>query len=265
MAILVVVASSVLPQAQARTICTVYADAKTGAILSRQGDCDRRVTPASTFKIPLSLMGFDTGFLTDEHNPTLLFRTGYPDWGGAAWHEPTDPERWIAYSVVWYSQQLTHAIGAAKFQQYTDAFAFGNADLTGDPGKQNGLDRAWLGSSLHVSAVEQVVFLTKLLNYRLPVGTKAVDTTKRIVPSIALPNGWDIHGKTGTAFPRDADGHADEEHGFGWYVGWAIKGEQTIVFANLLQDDRRETQSAGLRARDALLQTFPPPSIASSH
>jgi beta-lactamase class D len=57
--------------AQARTICTAIADAKTGARLMHDGDCGTRFTPASTFKVALSVLGYDTGFLQDEHSPTL--------------------------------------------------------------------------------------------------------------------------------------------------------------------------------------------------
>ncbi len=61
----------------------------------QEGDCATRVTPASTFKIAISLMGFDSGFLKDAHTPTLPYREGYVDWGGAEWLKPTDPTRWI--------------------------------------------------------------------------------------------------------------------------------------------------------------------------
>ncbi|MFX5793638.1 penicillin-binding transpeptidase domain-containing protein, partial [Acinetobacter baumannii] len=56
----------VSPTAHARTLCTVIADAASGNVLMQEGDCATRVTPASTFKIALSLMGFDAGILKDE-------------------------------------------------------------------------------------------------------------------------------------------------------------------------------------------------------
>lgn len=48
--------------AQARTRCTVIADAKTGQIKSQRCDCAERDTPAFTFKIAISLMGYDSAF-----------------------------------------------------------------------------------------------------------------------------------------------------------------------------------------------------------
>ena len=35
---------------------------------------------ASTFKIAISLMGFDATFLQDEHSPALPYQPGDPDW-----------------------------------------------------------------------------------------------------------------------------------------------------------------------------------------
>lgn len=59
--------------AHAWPLCTLVADAATGRPIVREGQCGERVTPASTFKIALSLMGYDAGVLRDAHAPTLAF------------------------------------------------------------------------------------------------------------------------------------------------------------------------------------------------
>ncbi|WP_323122003.1 class D beta-lactamase [Burkholderia alba] len=245
--------------ASARTICTVVADAATGKPLVEQGDCAGRVTPASTFKIAISLMGFDSGFLKDEHAPTLPYRDGYPDWGGDAWRQPTDPARWIRYSVVWYSRQVGHALGEARFQRYIDAFGYGNRDASGAVGKHNGTSVAWNNSSLRISPLEQIAFLRKVVNRQLPVTPRAFDMTERITGIGTQPDGWDVHGKAGTGSPTTAalDGTYDRAHAYGWFVGWASKGTRTLVFARLIQDDVPTAPNAGVRARDALLAEWP--------
>lgn len=248
--------------ALAGTICTIIADTRSDEVLLEQGDCSSRVTPASTFKIAISLMGFDAAFLQDEHSPTLPYRPGDPDWGGAAWLEPTDPARWFQYSVVWFSQRVTHALGEATVKRYAESFKYGNADLSGDPGKYNGLDRAWISSSLKISPHEQITFLKRLVNRELPVSPLAIDMTGRISQIAQRPDGWDVHGKTGTAFPRMGGGTSDEAHGYGWFVGWATKGEHCLVFARLVQDDHAQPIPAGLRVRDALIEQWP--ELASS-
>jgi len=239
---------------QARTICTVVADAKTGQPLLQQGQCNERYTPASTFKIALSVMGYDAGFLKDEHNPTLNIRAGDPDWGGDNWRQPTDAVRWLKYSVVWYSQRITHALGEPRLRQYATAFGYGNADFSGDPGKNNGLQRSWISSSLKISPLEQIAFLSKLVNRQLPVSQHAFDMTFKVVEQTALPSGWTVHGKTGMAYPRQANGEFDETHPYGWFVGWADKGAQRVVFARLIQDDKKEPGTAGVRAKEAFLK-----------
>ncbi|PWW01857.1 beta-lactamase class D [Hoeflea marina] len=237
--------------ARARPVCMIVA-ATDGAILHEDGDCRSRVTPASTFKIALSLMGFDSGFLKGPHDPVLPYRKGDPAWGGKSWTRPNDPESWLRHSVVWYSQRITHALGADALTRYATAFGYGNADLRGDPGKDNGLERAWIASSLQISPLEQVLFLGRLVERRLTVAASAIDRTEAIVETRTV-GAWTIWGKTGSAYPRLADGSFDRARAWGWYVGWARRDGRTLVFARLDRDESRQPVSSGLRARDALL------------
>ncbi len=250
-------AAGVFQAAEAKTICTIVADAATGATLVEEGNCQERYTPASTFKVPLSLMGYDAGFLKDAHAPSLPFREGYPDWGGENWTQTTDPTRWMKYSVVWFSQVMAQSLGEPTLHDYAVKFDYGNADFSGDPGKNNGLERAWISSSLKISPREQVAFLRKLVNRTLPVSAHATDMTMKIVETTVLPDGWTAQGKTGMAYPRKPDGQFDYDHPWGWYVGWATKGERTLVFARLVQEETRQKGSAGARVRDGLFKELP--------
>ncbi|KVC40986.1 class D beta-lactamase [Burkholderia pseudomultivorans] len=239
--------------AQARPVCTVVADAATGRVLVQQGDCATRVTPASTFKVAISLMGFDAGVLKDEHTPTLDFHAGYPDWGGAPWREPTDPARWMKLSIFWYSEQVTQALGQARFQQYTSAFGYGNADVTSRQGELSGVMGAWVNSSLQISPLEQVGFMRGIANRTPPVSAHAYDMTERITLIDRQPDGWIVHGKTGTGSPG---ARYDASHAYGWFVGWATRGPRKLAFAYLIQDEQRQTPNAGLRARDTFLDAL---------
>jgi beta-lactamase class D len=234
--------------AHARTVCTLIADARNGATLLEQGDCATRVTPASTFKIAISLMGFDAGVLQDVHTPALPFREGYVDWR-PSWRETTDPLRWMTLSVVWYSQQTVLALGEERFQRYADAFDYGNRDLSGDPGKHNGMATAWIASSLRISPREQIAFLGKLVNRKLPVSAHAYAMTTELLHAEQHPGGWDVHGKIGGA------------GGYGWYVGWAERDGVTRLFARLTEDSADGSDDSeipiGYRTRDAFLPALP--------
>lgn len=243
--------------AHAKTICTIVADAASGKVLREEGDCKTRYTPASTTKIAFAVMGFDSGFLKDAHSPTLPFKEGYADWLGDVWKQPTDPARWLKYSVVWYSQLITHELGEKRLEQYAAKFGFGNADFSGDPGKNNGLDRAWISSSLKISPEEQVTFLRKLVNRTLPVSPDVFDKTYESVEVTPASGGWSVHGKTGSAFPRKADGSFDRARAYGWFVGWAEKGDRTVIFARLDQDEKKQPGGGGRRVREVFLKELP--------
>ncbi len=239
----------------ARADCTLVADAATQRILKQEGECATRITPASTFKIAIALMGYDAGFLKSEHAPVLKYHPGDVDWS-TAWLADTDPQKWIRDSVVWYSQRVTAALGAPRFQRYATAFGYGNADVSGDPKRHDGLKFAWIDSSLRISPLEQLAFLERVVRRELPVSALAFDMTGRITE---LPDagGWALHGKTGTGFPLLADGRSDHAHAYGWFVGWAMKGPRTLVFVRQIQDRSLQDGPAGLRARDVFVRALP--------
>lgn len=243
--------------AQARIICTIVADAGSDEVFLEKGDCTTRVTPASTFKVPLAVMGYDSGYLEDAEEPVLPFMKGYPDWGGDAWRQPTSPKRWMELSVVWYSQRIAEFLGYEQLRDYADAFGYGNADMAGDPGKDNGLERAWIASSLKISPREQVEFLKKLVNHELPVAADAMDRAMEIVERRDIEDGWGVQGKTGMAYSRKADGTPEYGRRYGWYVGWARRDERTVVFARLIQDEKKQEPRTSLRARDSILKELP--------
>ncbi|MEW5424230.1 class D beta-lactamase [Amorphus sp. 3PC139-8] len=242
--------------ARAADVCTIVADAASGGVVLEEGDCDTRVTPASTFKVALAVMGFDAGVLKGSHDPVLPFKEGYVAWR-KEWKQPTDPTSWLKYSVVWYSQQIAHSLGMERFRRYAQAFDYGNADVSGDFGKNNGLDRAWIASSLKIAPREQVTFLQKLVAGRLPVSEQAMALTREIVETRPAGDGWTIHGKTGAAASKTAAGEIVRGRPWGWYVGWASKGDRTYVFAHLIRDESKQSSPPGFRARDAFIAAWP--------
>jgi beta-lactamase class D len=232
--------------------CTLMVDAASGATLVREGSCDARVTPASTFKIAISLMGFDSGVLRDEHTPYLPYKASYAS-SNPSWRRATDPARWLRESVVWYSQQVTSRLGAAGVRGYVQAFDYGNRDLASVAGVDDAVALSELSPTLAISPAEQAVFLRKVVNRSLPLSAHAYDMTARLLKRDTLTNGWEVHGKTGTAPVRLPDGSADNPQHIGWFVGWVSKGGRTLVFARLLQHPVDAHRYAGARARDAFL------------
>lgn len=234
----------------ARLDCTLMLDAASGARLVEQGDCGVRATPASTFNIAVSLMGYDAGILVDAHTPALPFKRGYIDWL-PAWRTTTDPTGWIRNSTVWYAQQVTSQLGLDGLQSYLGRFDYGNRDLSG------GVTDAWIGSSLQISAQEQAAFLRKVVNRELGLSQQAYDTTATLLRMPTLPNGWDVHAKTGTAVLEQPAGVQAPPRSYGWFVGWASKDGRTIVFARLTLDRQHPERAAGPLLKEAFLRELP--------
>ncbi len=238
-----------------KTECFIVKNMKENKIILAEGNCEERFTPASTFKIPLSLMGFDSGIFTTETKPTWAYEEKYAEY---AWGEPCkvpqNPASWIRNSCVWYSQKLIKKLGEEKFQRYLNTFNYGNKDISGDANKNNGLMRAWLNSSLKISPKEQVEFISQLINNKLPVSNKFQTLTKDMLFAEDLPHGWKMYGKTGMVFQQNKSGAQNEERHIGWYVGWVHKGEDQLVFAYLIVDNQNQTESASMRAKQETKQ-----------
>lgn len=219
-----------------------------GRILKEEGACGERYAPCSTFKIPLSLMGYDAGIFIDEHRPEWPFQEGYAAWL-ERWKEPHTPTLWMKNSCVWYSQVLTKQLGLEEFQKYVSKLNYGNQDISGDKGKNNGLTNAWLSSSLEISPLEQIEFLQKLVTTNHPVSFEAQRLTRNILFLEDLSQGWKLYGKTGSGNLLSPDRTEKLELQHGWFVGWIEKNNRTIVFANHLTEETEKEGYAGPRAK----------------
>ncbi|MDR3478865.1 MAG: penicillin-binding transpeptidase domain-containing protein [Gammaproteobacteria bacterium] len=195
--------------------------------------CSQQIAPDSTFKVPLSLMAFNQGLI----NQNTVFK-----WDGEKrelpdWNQDQTPKSWLKYSVLWVSQQLTPALGYARIKHYLAGFDYGNQDFTGDPGKNNGLIYAWLGSSLKISAVEQLHFIQAMLNHELPVSDVAIASTKENMYLGKLDNGADYYGKTGSGrHGRNERLTNPSRLRDGWFVGFVEQGKEQYIFVSNLTD-----------------------------
>jgi beta-lactamase class D len=235
--------------------CTVVIDEASGDALYRQGNCGERFSPMSTFKLPLAMMGYDAGILTDETNPRWDYR---PEWNRSKREQrATDPTIWEKESIVWYSQEITRKLGGQKFADYVKKFGYGNADVRGGPGNTDGLTESWLMSSLVISPDEQVQFIRRFLTTALPLSDHATDMTLAIVPKFQARDGWNIQGKTGSGSLRAKNGKIDRTQPIGWFVGWATKGDERVIFARLRIRNERPAEPLSLETRDSLIADFP--------
>jgi beta-lactamase class D len=232
--------------------CTLILDAASGETLYQQGVCDQRFSPASTFKVPLALIGYDAGILIDERAPAWDYK---PEFKAVKRDQKTvDPTIWERDSVLWFSREITRRLGSERFADYVSKFDYGNSDVSGTAGKNDSLTRSWVNSSLKISPAEQVDFLRRLLDRKLPVSDKAYAMTEAILPTFQA-GGWTVQGKTGTTrLGNDVD---KVKRSLGWFVGWAQRDGRKIVFARLVVDTKRSDTPKGLKTRAVFLKELP--------
>jgi len=201
---------------------------ESGKIVKQIGKCNSRHSPYSTFKIAIAVMGFDSGILKNPQRPLLEVPKGiFPSELYDFKKYPTQtfsqraqtPQSWMKYSVIWYSQEITKKLGEEKFEEYVKKLNYGNEDVSGTPGKNDGLLHSWLGNSLKISPLEQVDFLEKLSERKLPLSKQAQENTIKIIALENIWDDWKLYGKTG--------GGMEE----GWFVGFIEKNNRRIAFA----------------------------------
>lgn len=221
--------------------CFMIYDVKAKKVVSEYNPnnrCGERIAANSTFKVPLSLMAFDDGLIKQDTNFT---------WNGEkqflATHESDHtPATWMQHSVVWVSQLLAPQLGAEKMKHYLAAFHYGNQDMSGDPGKNNGLTHSWLGSSLKISGQEQLDFLNAMLNNQLGIKQEAINSTKQNMHLGKLDNGAQLYGKTGSGrHGRNERLDNPSLKRDGWFVGFVEKDNNQYIFVSNLTDKNDQT------------------------
>lgn len=213
---------------------------------------EERISPCSTFKITLSLIGYDAGILIDETTPTWEFKNGYDDWL-ASWRAPISPKSWMQYSCVWYSKVLSLQLGLEKIQSYLTSMKYGNQNMSGGLAVPGPMNPAWINSSLTISPREQVDFIQKMVMDKLPISSNAIQMTKVILLKEESPEGWKLFGKTGWSGSDIGKDGKTLEHG--WFVGWIEKDNNFFPFAYLIREQKINLDQRIPRVKQLLVES----------
>lgn len=189
--------------------------------------CRVRFSPKSTFKIPNSLIGLETGVIHDADFVIAWNRQKYPpqdNWDQYPfkyWAQDHTLRSAIKYSVVWYYRELALRVGPERMKKFVKAFDYGNEDIAGK------IDDFWLGGPLRISANEQVEFLKKFYAGRLPVSKRSIEIVKDILVLEKTP-AYTLSAKTG-------GGSIAEGTYIGWFVGYVETRGNVYFFATNLE------------------------------
>jgi len=176
-----------------------------------------RFIPASTFKIPNTLISLEEGVIKDENEIIK--------WDGKIrsydmWNKDQTLQSAIAFSCVWCYQKFAKEIGNDKYLDYLKKIHYGN--------EKTGLDIStfWLEGDIKISAFEQIDFLKRLYKNDLPFNQKNIDITKKIL-TVENANNYIMKAKSGWSGK------------IGWYIGY-VETKNDIWFFALNGDISKE-------------------------
>lgn len=182
---------------------------------------EKRCLPASTFKIPNTMIALEEGAIANEKE---IIRWDGEDKGWSSWNKDQSIETAFPVSCVWFYQELARRVGNSKYLSHLEKLQYGN-NMTGSD-----VTTFWLEGDLEISAREQIVFLKKLYKDRLPYKNEHIKIVKKIMIVDETPQ-YVIRAKTGWAMRIKPQ--------IGWYVGYVETSEQVWFFATNVDIEKK--------------------------
>jgi beta-lactamase class D len=176
--------------------------------------CSLGHLPASTFKIPNSIIALETGVVEDD---STLFR-----WDGqkrrlSIWEQDLIFRDAFHKSCVPCYQEIARKIGAQRMQEYLSKLDYG--EMVVDSAT---IDVFWLEGHSKISPFQQVDFLQRFYNSKLPISSRTEDIMKKLMV-IEENEDYKLSGKTGWSV-RNGNNN-------GWFVGYLEKRPDVYFFA----------------------------------
>ena len=212
----------------------VITDARTNpptSFVYDEGRAKKRYSPASTFKLPHTLMALEAGAVRDEFQ---LFNWDGVVRGFAAHNQDQNLRSAMRNSAIWVYERFAKIIGKENARNYLIKMNYGNADPSASIGDY------WIDGDLAISAYEQIIFLNRLYHNELPFSVEHQRLLKDIM-IVEAGRDWILRAKTGW------DGQ------IGWWVGWVECPTGPVFFALNMNTPKRE---ADLHKREAIARSI---------
>ena len=207
--------------------CFILFDVKNeSTIKSNLEKCNTGFLPASTFKIPHTLIAMELGIISDT-SFTLK-------WDGTkrfadVWNKDHNLSSALKYSVVWYYEEIGKRVGNERMADWLNKIEYGNKDVSGTY-------PYWLRGNLRITPNEQMEFIKKFYFENLSFKKENIKTVKKIL-GLEQTENYKLTAKTGWA---DFNGES-----IGWVVGYLEVENGTYLFVtNITSKDTPENFAA---------------------
>ncbi len=179
---------------------------------------DKGQLPASTFKIPNSIIALETGVV--ENDSTVFYWDGEKR-GNKNWEQDLIFKDALQYSCVPCYQQVAREIGVEQMRSYLDLFNYGSIKVD-----TSNIDMFWLEGESRISQFQQIDFLLDFQQSNLSISKRTEDIMKRMM-IIDEQEDYKISGKTGWSYNNEKDN--------GWFVGFIESKEKFYFFATNIE------------------------------
>jgi len=176
--------------------------------------CETGHLPASTFKIPNSIIALETGVMVNDS--TLIKWDGYKR-RLKIWEQDLVFRDAFRYSCVPCYQEIARKIGVERMNEYLKKLDYGNMVVD-----SSNIDLFWLEGESKINQFEQISFLYRFHSSTLPITERTEDIMKRLMV-IEDNEDFRLSGKTGWSI-RNGNNN-------GWFVGYFEKGSKVYFIA----------------------------------
>lgn len=188
---------------------------------------DSAYLPASTFKIVNSLIGIETGRITNEKmvikwDGTIRIMPGGDTAHG--WNRDLTMEEAFAVSALPYYQEVARRIGKDTMQHWLDSLQYGNKQIGA------AVDSFWINNTLKVTPDEQMGLVKRLYFGQLPFQKRTQDIVKKMMIRENNAN-YQLAYKTGLGFKENGNL-------IGWMVGWIEENKHPYFFVLNTEGDK---------------------------
>ncbi len=202
--------------------------------------------PASTFKIPNSIIALETGVV--DSDTSILKWDGEPR-RFESWEEDMTLREAFLRSCLPCYREIARTVGLERMKEMTSKLEYGNLKFD-----STNLDLFWVQGESTITPFEQIDFLRRIANSDLAISNRTDEFIKKIM-ILEENDSFTLRAKTGWSIVDDHDN--------GWFVGYLTIQDSNYFFATNVEpgegfdmDDfsriRKEVTMAAFKALEVI-------------
>ena len=199
---------------------------------------DSSFLPASTFKIINSLIGLQTGVIT---NDSMIIKWDSVKRNIAEWNQDLSMYRAFRVSAVPYYQEVARRIGKERMEQWMDSIHYGAGPKDTVFRIRTAIDTFWLDNTLKLTPDEELGLMKLLYFNQLPFFKPYQETVKKAM-LFENETTYKLSYKTGW-------GKNEKGNHLAWIVGWVEENNHPYFFVLNFESADPNADIPGIRMK----------------